>query len=541
MPVTAPSNANKRRANPNGLQTGNPGSSVNLPDVYTGSMDEMAPTANALKQKANDIVSLLRNKSMKDVENSKKMEIMKNSFPGFLYRGYQDVIDGLTRQKILANEHYNKTITFEIKPYNYYSLDSAEIILQLKAETKKDSGIVMDSSMTTADCFFGRYFTNIKVKKLGDVNVINPNSDDVIEQYQLFLKTCNQDYLRYDENLLTSPMWDDIPKSKRTKESNTAIDYRITNFRDKIIQPEGGRYHVPLKLLVNLSYIRSLPPETSLQIEITINQNGKELFETKKDAAGNDPDPGYINITKVPELHIETIDQTSTHQLNFETIFNEQGQYRLWHGMSWNTMQTEIATGKSEIRLQFSPDTRQYSHLKLSIRDLNTIRHPNLWCSYDHDEILTLFKTIKIEGLFGNNTRDALYFDKNEPDDCDTIYRNYLARENGFTYSDANSVDYKNSIMIKYMKKRSKFFTSNNSIMLDISKSKGYTGRDDPPNNVINPDITLKFQTATTKNYIFTVTAYFDSSYILTTNGAAGATDKIIEYCPTLEPIKNGL
>ena len=127
--------------------------------------------------------------------------------------------------------------------------------------------------------------------------------------------------------------------------------HRITNFRDKIIQPEGGRYHVPLKSLVNLSYIRSLPPETSLQIEITINQNGKELFETKKDAAGNDPDPGYINITKVPELHIETIDQTSTHQLNFETIFNEQGQYLLWHGMSWNTMQTEIATGKSEIRL----------------------------------------------------------------------------------------------------------------------------------------------------------------------------------------------
>ena len=188
MPVTAPTNANKRRVNPNGLQTGNQCSSANLPDVYTGSMDEMAPTANALKQKANDIVSLLRNKNMRDEESSKKMEIMKNSFPGFLYRGY-----------------------------------------------------------------------------------------------------------------------------------------------------------------------------------------------------------------------------------------------------------------------------------------------------------------------------------------------------------------YKNSIMIKYMKKRSKFLTSNNPIIIDISKSKGYTGRDDPPNNVINPDITLKFETATTKNYIFTVTAYFDSSYILTTNGAAGATDKIIEYCPTLEPIKNGL
>ena len=36
----------------------------------------------------------------------------------------------------------------------------------------------MDALMTTADCFFGRFFTNIKVKKLGDVNVINPNSDD---------------------------------------------------------------------------------------------------------------------------------------------------------------------------------------------------------------------------------------------------------------------------------------------------------------------------------------------------------------------------
>ena len=277
------------------------------------------------------------------------------------------------------------------------------------------------------------------------------------------------------------------------------------------------------------------------QIELTVNQNAKELFEIKKDTAAPDPDPGAITIMKAPELHIETIDQTSTHQLNFETIFNEQGQYRLWHGLSWNTMQTEMATGKSEVRLQFSPDTRQYSHLKLSIQDLNAKRHPNLWCSYDHEEILQQFKTIKIEGLFGNNTRDALFFDVNEPDDVDTIYRNYLARENGFTYSDANPIDYKNSVMIKYMKQRTKFLTSNNNIVIDISKSKGYTGRDDPPNNVINPDVTLKFKTATAKNYIFTVTAFFDSSHILTTNGAAVATDKIIEYCPTLEPIKNGL
>ena len=310
----------------------------------------------------------------------------------------------------------------------------------------------------------------------------------VLEQYQLFLKTCSQDYLKYDEDLLTSPMWDNIPKSLRLKESNDAINYRILHFRNKLVHNDGGRYRVPLKSLVNLSYIRSLPPETTLQIELTVNQNAKELFEIKKDTAAPDPDPGAITIMKAPELHIETIDQTSTHQLNFETIFNEQGQYRLWHGLSWNTMQTEIATGKSEVRLQFSPDTRQYSHLKLSIQDLNAKRHPNLWCSYDHEEILQQFKTIKIEGLFGNNTRDALFFDVNEPDDVDTIYRNYLARENGFTYSDANPIDYKNSVMIKYMKQRTKFLTSNNNIVIDISKSKGYTGRDDPPNNVINPD-----------------------------------------------------
>ena len=55
-------------------------------------------------------------------------------------------------------------------------------------------------------------------------------------------------------------------------------------------------------------------------------------------------------------------------------------------------MQTEIATGKSEVRLQFSPDTRQYSHLKLSIQDLNAKRHPNLWCSYDHEEFCNSLK-----------------------------------------------------------------------------------------------------------------------------------------------------
>ena len=87
MVVTAPSNANKLRPNPKGLQTGSSGSSI-LPDVYTGSMDEMAPTTEALRKKADDIISLLKYKDVKDSNGSKKMDIIKEAFRDF----YTEVI-----------------------------------------------------------------------------------------------------------------------------------------------------------------------------------------------------------------------------------------------------------------------------------------------------------------------------------------------------------------------------------------------------------------------------------------------------------------
>ena len=500
-------------------------------ETYGGSPLDIATSVGSLNRKARDIVNLI------DQQNDQAIQqkLIGEHFKGFNSVAYQDSVNYTAKQIIKANEHYDRTITFNVTPLNYFSLDANLIVYMTAA--KQDKQTAMGTATATVEKFWPRYFTSIKVKKQGDINTININSDDTMTPFELFLDACGDDYIKYETDLLTTTKHrSGIDKSQRAnKETNASLDERIANFRAKMTQAGGGRYVIPLKCLCNMFNITILPPETELTIEISVNQNALQLFETKTDSTDlNRADLATMVLNRAPELEIELVDQTPTHQLAFEQYFTRMQRYRLWDGFSWEVKEKEIATGSTQVEVVFLPKMYQYKWLQFSLKEIATSTHPNMFSNYDYESILRFMKTIKITGLYTTNSSDTIEYDVTEAEDMDDLYRQYLAQVHGYVYSRAATSSYRNSDIIKNVVKRDQFLTSNLSLWLDISQTRGFTVKPDPPNQVVNPNIKIVFKQALTKAYIITVKAFYPSQYLLSVEGSAATSTKVIKYLPSV-------
>ena len=395
--------------------------------------------------------------------------------------------------------------------------------------------------------FWGRYFTSIKVKRPGDVNVININSDDLMTQFNLFIGSMERDYVEWDIDLLTTTQrYVAIDKSIRENNpagvgalpvTNASIDKRMELSAAKLVK-SNARFVIPLRALCNFFEIKGpLPPECTLTVELAINQNRGEIFDLKlKNANANSISAAAIKLVKPPEILLPLVEQSSTHRMSFEQIFNTMQSYRIWNGFSWETRSKELAKGVSEAEITFPPNMFQYRWLEISLQDMNSYKHPTQYCNYDYDEILQQIKKIKISGLYAANSSSMITYDVNEQIDVEDLYQQYLARYHGFGYSRNPKVAYKNSRIIQYAVKLPGFLTSNMSLWIDISETRHYTSKPDPPNAVVNPNIKIEFKAATTKSYMFRITSHYPSEYSLATLGAgagAGST-KVIKFLPTL-------
>ena len=125
-------------------------------------------------------------------------------------------------------------------------------------------------------------------------------------------------------------------------------------------------------------------------------------------------------------------------------------------------------------------------------------------------------------------------YDVNEQIEVEDLYQQYLARYHGFGYSHNPKAAYKNSRIIQYAVKLPAFLTSNMSLWIDISETRHYTSKPDPPNAVVNPNIKIEFKTPTTKSYMFRITSHYPSEYALATLGAGAVSTKVIKFLPTL-------
>ena len=171
------------------------------------------------------------------------------------------------------------------------------------------------------------------MKRQGDVNVLNINSDDVITQYNLFLDSCDPEYLEWNLDLLTMNKRHTGSNGKSkctydTAETNDSIDRRIVLFRDKLV-PVNSSFVIPLRALCNVFEIDTLPPECTFTIEFGVNQNPLELFDYNGTTTNEANSKGFMRFAKAPELQINLVEQTASHQIAFEQIFNKYQSYTL--------------------------------------------------------------------------------------------------------------------------------------------------------------------------------------------------------------------
>ena len=246
-----------------------------------------------------------------------------------------------------------------------------------------------------------------------------------------------------------------------------------------------------------------------------------------------------MHFTKAPELHINLMEQTASHQIAFEQIFNRYQSYTLWEGWSRDSRSKELENGNSEAEISFQPKVIQYKWFELSLMDTDAVKHPNMFCNYGYNPIMQKIKKIKITRLLSNTTNKELLYDFTDRTDVDDLHKQYIAHLHGHGNSRMSSDAYKNSRIIANAPPREMFTknTHNISLWIDISDTRSYTELPDPPNAVLNPNIKIVFKTALNKVYLLHVNAYYSSQYNLVMSGAGAASAKVVKFLPVVQSV----
>ena len=273
-----------------------------------------------------------------------------------------------------------------------------------------------------------------------------------------------------------------------------------------------------------------------------VNQNVGEFTETTaKNALPAPTSYAKVVLTQAPELIVTLIEQTPVSQMAFEQIFNVEQSYRLWDGLSWRGLSKEIPTGVTECQLNFDPEMYQYRWLEIILETLDSYQHPNVYCNYNKYEMLNKFKKITIDSILTPNSTSSIVYDRAEDLDVDDLYNQYVARLHDFTYSRKRKADYGNSSRLLHssdgIPKRSKFLSYNMPMWIDLSATRSYTRKPDPPNAVVQPQIKINFSVVTTESYILRVNAYYPSQYALTSIGSGQTSSRVVTFLPTISTI----
>ena len=154
---------------------------------------------NNNNNKSNQILALVKKRD----DASTRNRLINEEFQGFKDVAYQDTVLGTSLQVIQANGHYDRVIVFNLTARDYYS-PNASLVIYMQMQ-KADGTAVSKTDVTTVKKFWGRYFTSVKVKKQGDVNVINVNSDDEMTQFNLYLESKAKGYIEFHKDMLTTP------------------------------------------------------------------------------------------------------------------------------------------------------------------------------------------------------------------------------------------------------------------------------------------------------------------------------------------------
>ena len=182
---------------------------------------------------------------------------------------------------------------------------------------------------------------------------------------------------------------------------------------------------------------------------------------------------------------------------------------------------------------------QQYRWLEIRLEDLDSYGHPTVYCNYDYNRILANFKNITIDDIFTPSSVSTLVYDKAEPLDMQDLYLQYLARLHDFKYSRKTKADYGNSPLLaedsEGLADQDTFLTKYNvPLWIDLSATRSYAKKQDPPNAVVTPQIKIIFKAAVTKSYMLRVNAYFPSQYNLTSIGSGQTSSRVVSFLPMI-------
>ena len=213
-----------------------------------------------------------------------------------------------------------------------------EIYLPLKFTKKSNKALQMDAQMMTVNIFFGRWFTNIDVRRYPDDMIILPANNSVpIHHYSNAQMKCLSQ--KSVKNLLKTILYSNKPvylaaNTDRRRYNDTDdnkitdpnLTYRLAQLKDYIFDKHV--YRIPLTFVCDLSKC-NFAMKTDTRIIITLAKNMNKLFESNKKVATIPTDPdALIQIYDRPYISYQEISLTKQADIYFTGILRPETALR---------------------------------------------------------------------------------------------------------------------------------------------------------------------------------------------------------------------
>ena len=220
----------------------------------------------------------------------------------------------------------------------YSNYSTMEICLPLKFTKKFNRALRMDAQMMMVNDFFGRWFTDIDIKRYpDDMRILQTNNSVNIYQYSnaqmkywpeksvnKLLKTMlysnKSVYLAKDVDRRS------FNGNSDTKRTDPNLTYCLAQLKDYIF--EKHVYRIPLSLIVDLG-LGNFLFKTDTKIILTLERNMNKLFESNKKvtAIPDNPD-ALIQFYDGPYISYQEINLAKAADIFFNGILRSETDLR---------------------------------------------------------------------------------------------------------------------------------------------------------------------------------------------------------------------
>ena len=369
----------------------------------------------------------------------------------------------------------------------YSNYSSMLMCIPIKFTKKSAKTTALDANMTTANNFFGHWFTNIDIRRYpDDMNIFPTNNSVSIANYS----NAQMKYLpaKSVKKLLKTMLYSNKPvyltgnNTRRPNNDNDEADRTDPNLTYWLKELKSHLfkqcvYKIPLLYLCDLGKV-NFAVTTNTKIVLTLERNMNNLFESnKKEAAIPDNPSALINVYDWPYISYQEINLTQQASLYGTGIFRSETALRQGVLPAPFQQEFEVSTGTQNFTCTFKGAQREIDWLEISIVYDNSHHHSTIYDSYDVELAAKLIKTIKFENASSTySLTGKLSYDLEKEDDKYQLYCMLAAFTCGGC-SSAPLTQYINHPVYQELTEEDEFTnaTRDDGIYVDMRRSKGYT------------------------------------------------------------------